>query len=292
MSHNVTARDVPELRADMVEDARWYKGDPGVSLDRWITSVEAAELFWVAQDMRQMAETAAESLLPMTMHAEDIPSPHGILVWEGTVHGLAGFSWSVIGGKVNLHGLVPRKMGLDRIQSFHEDNPERVKAFKEGLALTRSLLLPDMEQPVPLGEELTAINIYLRTMPVDEMDQTISVFLPTVALSLWLLMEQTLATREMVRPSRHGMKRLARLDAKLLMDTRYVTLRRTATNPTYGSGGGVQRSHRWVTRGHWRNVPYGPGKVRTRRTWIDPYISGPDGASILDPSKLVRKLQK
>lgn len=316
MSHNITAKDVPELRADMLEDALEFKKNfPGGN--QWAASLEAAELFWVAKDMLQIAEVAAESLPSFTIEAEDIPAPHGLLVWEGTLHTIAGFSWKVVGGSVCLNALVPKKLASERLAGFQVAQQEQRDANKIRLdhlmpvkrtleesrkrelwrrmtqdIQVKSELWSDVELPIPLGKEVSPDNIRNSTSMADDLDRKIGVLLPTIAMSLWLLMDQTLASREMVRPSRAGMKRLARLDASLLTETRYVTLRRKAVNPTYGEGEGVQRSHRWWTRGHWRKVPFGPGKTRRRPTWIAPYISGPDGAPILDPSRLVSVLRK
>jgi hypothetical protein len=312
VTHSITAKDVPELRANMVADARDFKKN-FPEKNQWATSLEAAELFWVARDMLQIAEVAAESLPAFTIEAEDIPAPHGVLVWEGTLHTIAGFSWKVVGGSVHLNALVPGRLAAERLAGFvlEQQESERIRidhlipvrrasteAAKERLIKekmangVRSELWSDVELPIPLGKEVNPDNIRCSTMMADELDRKIGVLLPTIAMSLWLLMDQTLASREMVRSSRHGMKTIARLDASLLTETRYVTLRRKAVNPSYGEGEGTQRSHRWWTRGHWRKVPYGPGKTRRRPTWIAPYISGPDGAPILDPDKLVSVLRK
>lgn len=49
-------------------------------------------------------------------------------------------------------------------------------------------------------------------------------------------------------------------------------------------GGGEQRTvewkRRWIVSGHWRNQPFGPGRLRHRPVWIAPYIKGPDGLPV------------
>lgn len=292
MSHNVTARDVPELRADLIEDARKLVDAPGMR--QWISGLEVSELFWVAKDMRLVAQASAEELLPLVMTVEDMPCSHGILLWEETVHGLAGFTWQAMGGKVLLNALVPRHLALTRIKSFHAENPGRAQQMTEALGKTQAMLLPDIEQPVPLGEELTAINIYLRTMPVDELDQTISVFLPTMAMSLWHLLGQTLAAKEIVRPSRAGMKRLARLNVDLMMGTRYITLRHMKPDHYERSDTetGYHYSVRFEVRGHTRTIPDKDNPGQFRKVNVRGHIRGPEGAPMLDPSKKVSVLRK
>lgn len=46
--------------------------------------------------------------------------------------------------------------------------------------------------------------------------------------------------------------------------------------------------HRWIVRGHWRNQPYGPGRSERRRTYVAPYVKGPDGAPLLQHEKVYR----
>jgi hypothetical protein len=241
---------------------------------------------------------------------EDLPSPHGILVWEGTVHTIAGFSWKVEGGAVHLNALVPKQAASERLAGFLLDQessdriridhlvpvrrmPEETKKRLMQKRMNKGVKSPlwsDVELPIPLGREVDVEAIRCSTMMQDDLDRKIGVLLPTAAMSLWLLMGQTLASQERVSASKQGMKRIARLDASLLMETRYVTLRRKSVNPSYGEGQGTQRSHRWWTRGHWKKVACGPGRALRRPTWIAPYLSGPDGAPILDPSRLVSKL--
>ncbi len=39
--------------------------------------------------------------------------------------------------------------------------------------------------------------------------------------------------------------------------------------------------HRVITRGHWRQVPYGKGRKMRRAQWIMPYVRGPEGADLV-----------
>lgn len=305
MTHLVTAKDVPELRADLIEDGNRFidhlNKKPRLTPDemrrlaemkKWVPGLRVSDLTWVSTELRTLAEVAAQSLMPLTMDPEYLPSPNGLLVWDGVLNGLAGVSWQQRGSKVMLSGLVPKRNAQARIREFHEKNPERAKQFADDIEQQRAQLLPDNEQPVPLGVELTPLNIYAMTKPQDEMDMVVLAFLPPMVMALWLLMGQTLTTKEMVRPSRHGMKRLARLDAALLMETRYVTLRRRSVNPTVGESTGYHVSYRSAVRGYWKDQRHGPALSKTRRIWVDPYIRGPEGAPLLDPDKLVGKLIK
>jgi hypothetical protein len=45
-------------------------------------------------------------------------------------------------------------------------------------------------------------------------------------------------------------------------------------------------THRWVVDGHWRNQPYGPGRVSRRKIWIAPYVKGPDDGELIHTEKV------
>lgn len=292
MSHTITANDVPELRADMIADAERRSHSP-VMRD-WAASLKASYQYWVNQTVRDTAVQMAEHLLPLTIQAEDAPTEYGLLVWEGTVNGLAGFTWRIFGNKLLLAGLYPKhEVIARRAENLREAGLK--EAVPHLLEQTLSALCSDMDQPIPLGVELTEINIYLMTMPENEMDQTVATFLPTMAMSLWLLMSQEIAVSEMVRPSRHGLKRLARLDPAFLTQTRYITLRRKA-NVDYekpeGAESGIHYSVRFPVREHKRLIPDkdNPGSYRTIR--VRAHWKGPEGAPMLDPDRLVTRLVK
>lgn len=39
--------------------------------------------------------------------------------------------------------------------------------------------------------------------------------------------------------------------------------------------------HQFVVRGHWRNVPYGEGRLKRRMRWIMPFLKGPEGTPVI-----------
>lgn len=62
-------------------------------------------------------------------------------------------------------------------------------------------------------------------------------------------------------------------------DTRVCRLHRSTSQGT-GTTGREYR-HRWITRGHWRSQPWGPGGQLRRPTWIHQHIKGPVDAPLL-----------
>jgi hypothetical protein len=288
VTHTITARDVPELRADMVADSvDFTKKFPGHH--PWYPSHEAADLFWISKEMRQLGEVAAGSLPEYTVRVEDMPSEHGILVWEDTADGMAGVAWKTVGNVVVLTVLVPKAKAIEMVARATKD-PKTVEKLRH--STVRSGLWSEMEIPIRIGSVVKPGDLRLETTYKLDEDARWAELAPRMAVTMWLLMGQTLAAREIVRPSKAGMKRLARLNPNLLTETRYVTLRHAKMPQTEGDGVGVQYSVRWFVKGHWRNQPFGPGLSQVRPIWIAPHIKGPEGAPILDPSKLVNVLRR
>jgi hypothetical protein len=141
MSIKVTARDVPEIRARM---AAWAR-DPGTDgAANWFTfwlgphpeqatesrvfdraddvsakisgtlaaQLPAAELFYVSDDMTELAGHAATTLTDYRLHPEDLPAPIGLMVYAhppvaGTAtddhNGITAVSWGPGRGGLWVH---------------------------------------------------------------------------------------------------------------------------------------------------------------------------------------------
>jgi hypothetical protein len=46
--------------------------------------------------------------------------------------------------------------------------------------------------------------------------------------------------------------------------------------PTTEPHGDKHWTCQWVVSGHWRNQPYGPGRVLRKLVYVNPYVKGPD----------------
>lgn len=291
MTHTVGAQEMPELRADMVADAADFaKQFPG--LHPWTMSHTVADLFWVSKEMRDLAMEGARTMPEYTIQADDMESDHGILVWEGTVEGAAGVAWKKVGSSVVLTVLVPKETAIGIAVRATGDRRMDKRLRNSTI---RSRLWSEMEVPIPFGTVIKPGAVYLNTTFKDqEEDGRWSELIPRLLVTLWGLMEQPLAGREIVRPTRQGMRNLKRLNADLLMETRYVTLRRIDTPQPEGTGKetGHHYTVRWEVRGHvrWIDDKDNPGQKRAIK--VRPHIKGPEGAPLLDPSKLVNTLRR
>lgn len=129
------------------------------------------------------------------------------------------------------------------------------------------------------------------TLPVDPEPSPVEGFsertpVPDAAIralaAAWLLMEQPkISDRTIVRPDRPVRRALARAGMPdpdvTLIDLRHLRVPQDAET---GTGEGRTYRHRWVVSGHWRNA-WRPSVGEHRKTWIEAYVKGPDGAPML-----------
>ena len=180
MTHTITARDVPELRANMSADSvDFSKKFPGHH--QWYPSHDAADLFWIAKDMRRLAESAAATLPEYTVRVEDMPSEHGILVWDEVVDGAAGFAWKTVGGMVVLTVLVPRYTAID-IMARTLNDPTVTRRLEN--SPVRALLWSEMEIPLPIGSVVKPGDLVLNTTLKADEDSRWADLMPRMAVTL------------------------------------------------------------------------------------------------------------
>lgn len=331
-SQTLTVRHLPEIRAELVAwlsdpgtgggPAAWSKGFPQEQADRerraaaaWAAALRAADLFFVATPMCRLAVSAGLALPSYRLHPEDLPATHGLLLWgepvTAGVHGgesagapIIAASWAVRGNGVDVRTWARREDWL--VYMAEGDDQADIRALTP--AEVRRLRL-EYPQPItamaqsrlPFGK----VPGWLASAPADtegmslyEMEdhERTATRLEQAERSLivtWLLMGQTLASFEDIEPAKGSVKFVRRIDPALLAATRYVQLRHRGYGPESREAGdsGHARQHRWIVRGHWRNQFY-PSRQANRPIWIDPHIKGPDGAPVLDPSKLVNVLRR
>lgn len=116
-------------------------------------------------------------------------------------------------------------------------------------------VVPYLVLPLPLGE-------------VTE-DGAGSSELMRLVITFWLLSGQRLLGSSRLAPSRPTRRRRqGEIESVVVVD-----LRRKSYPETSGSRT-VEWSHRWLTRGHWRNQWY-PSEGRHKPVWVASYVKGP-----------------
>jgi len=86
---------------------------------------------------------------------------------------------------------------------------------------------------------------------------------------------------------RHAIKRAMRTTPRLdPPEVRVVMLRRKeTTHHEHNTGETIERTHRWLVRGHWRNQWY-PSMGVHRPKWIPEHIKGPDDKPLIVREKI------
>lgn len=327
----IAARELPAIRAEL---ATWLTdpgptGGPAVWSDHhdramaaqerraaadWAVSLRAAQLTYANADMTQLAVSAGLALPTYRLHAEDLPAPHGLLMWEdpvvspeaaGDAMSSIAASWAVHGGGVHIRIWAKREEWFEWMarpdpragtgaMSREAVRLMRVR-YPQPLVCTTSSYLPFGKAPGWLlspwedTDGMSVGELEYRARAVSQSEMTERVLVTT-----WLLMGQTLVREEEVHAPKAAAKHIRRLDPNLLTSVRYVTLRHRSihaerTGRVDGAGGTYY--HRWIVSGHWKNHWY-PSQQRHRKIWITDHMKGPDGAPILDPDKLVNVLRR
>lgn len=218
----------------------------GTSMARLMS--HAADAFFVSSEMTNIAETASKSLPEVVINGvEELPSDKGFIVFERplklkTEAGvIIGYLWAA--GPTS-------------------DGPEPGMAIVPvSLRSNGSITgFSGVWCKLVYGKEVIEWGDYLRPL-----------------ISAISIMQQKFVAHEVVPTQRAERRRWARLDANP-SDVVVVRVRKreAAAHDSAESSSGIEWSHRWLVSGHWRQQPYGPGRISKRQTWIPSYVKGPE----------------
>ncbi|MFF1444167.1 hypothetical protein [Streptomyces sp. NPDC058295] len=250
--------------------------------DALAANLEAADLYWVQEDMAALSMHAGEKLAAASWATTDRPSPSGLLYWQGGIGHMDGYgvqipveacAWGPHQGEMMLWLLMSR----DRLAAVTEAN----KQF--------TLLTDEIPPLVPVFG--STIPITADPLSMLELESELPVPIVSALASAWLLMQQPLLidrTRERAdKPTARAYTR----DGLPAPDVTVVDLRRQYTpqdrDPDAGSDGRRYR-HRWIVSGHWREYRSDRYSAETRasKQWIPSHVKGPDGAPLLSTEKV------
>lgn len=249
-------------------------------LEALALSLEAADLFWVGQDMAALAVHSGAQLAAARWATADRPSPCGLLYWQdgighidaqGVQIPVEACAWGPFEGGMLLWLLM-----------------SRARLSAETARRGRFEIVEDQVPPL--------IPIYGATLPVTSEPESLADLdpglpQPVVAAlaAAWLMMQQPLLidrTRERAdKPTARAYAR-AGLPAP---EVSIVDLRRQYTPQDRDTDAGTdQRTYRnrWIVSGHWRNQAYGPERALRRQTWVPAHMKGPEGAPLLSTEKV------
>lgn len=315
-------QDLPEIRAQLLnwhhQYARGYftacvaGGAQRVYHDftsadqagRWFTDTEAerigkAELFYVARNMTELVMTAARSMPDWFLMPEDLPSPYGLIYFEGLPafrkFPTTAMTWGPC-PEAAVRGIGLKGPGIwlshyaDLANLDGAEGAEYMRAITKAMPYPAPPLLYDSEGMAAFGKREDGDVGFYRHEGTDGVVASTNQEIIASAASLvvvktaWLLMQQGVAEQAVMEPDRAARKRLRR-EGHEPTPVRVIELRRPKTGG--GSSGESNREyhHRWITRGHWRQQ-WHPKRQVHRPVWIAPHIKGPEGAPLIGGEKV------
>ncbi|KOX11830.1 hypothetical protein [Nocardiopsis sp. NRRL B-16309] len=301
-------RHLPEIRHRL---AAWYASPAAVNTvaasaelgtdqagrvaERWRQALDRAGMVYVAEDMCETAQEMAAKLSTLAVDADnDLPQPHGILIWgrrpqvpvdpdDGMHYAPDGVVWTTRGRVIEV-GLL--------MNPNTTDPPRLGQTLRAGVERhTPPHLMPDV---IPLWE---------CRIPADGRERPWSALIngdgareaesDTVAamrmlLATWLTIRQPVSRRslhdvERVSAPRASARRIERAGGDSARTVDCVTLRRfeppsgaaTGTRPSPGTGAGRNYSVRWWVSPH--RVTVHRREDGPERIWRGPYLAIPEG---------------
>ncbi|MFF7550930.1 hypothetical protein ACFZCU_46110 [Streptomyces canus] len=237
-----------------------------------------ADLFFVAEEMFNLARVAAQSLPPFTLLPEDVPTEFGLAYLApgtymppGELNSVAAVEWRVVPGcGVTFAFFCDTELMLNHMA-------DSGKCTAEQAAHHRSLFGPLS----PMHAE-AMVHFGRDPLPGDRASSEDEEFMRVIR-SMWLLMQQPLADVAEVELDRAAKRRLQRAGREPSL-VRVISLRRPQSDEG-AAGTGRDYAHQWVVRGHWRNH-WHPKRQVHRPVWIAPHIKGPDGAPLIGGEKV------
>lgn len=248
------------------------------SIQKEIFALRSAELYFVSTDMAALAVAAGKTLPSFTLDREDIPGPNGLLIFDTPIDSILeftpdggvstdavpiiGFSWTIFNAIDANHF---RQGGLYlTVYSWNPSNTPRLRHDNE-------LLIP-FEYPYDLNSEFFKNSI-------------IATYGRTFITALLLMQQPGMARTQIHEPDALDRAILKRKHRKP-EEVRVINLRYAPTPKSNNSNLSSRTyDHRWAVRGHWRKQWY-PKRNGHLPIWIDSYIKGPEGASLITGEKV------
>jgi hypothetical protein len=250
-------------------------------LDRMVSHLRAADLYWISDDMTALAMHAGQSLAAARWATVDRPSPIGLAVFDGGL----GMVDVAPGIHAPVQALAWGPGPDSTLIVWHLLNGPELLAQLPGADVSRvPPLLAVREVRLPVTDEPVSLD----DLPAHEGMRPSRPIVAALAAMWHLVQQPQLIDRTTVEPGRTDARSLRR--AGLPDDgVTLVALRRqyrpSAKESDAGSDGRRYR-HRWIVSGHWRNQAYGPERSLRRQTWVPSYVKGPEGAPLLSTEKV------
>ncbi len=217
--------------------------------------VRDATLVWVAADMVDLAQHAARTLPAYPWSPSLLPFPHALCVTEKPIQDTQNSNRPLAALHWRYDGRVCGVVCWTR-----QEGKPPLHFFTGGL-----------EDGVPW---------------MTEAEEGIPV---AFICAMWLLLQQRIAVRRVVTPSRAVRRRAEKERTVIPSEFVVIELRKPihAEEATPREGSPTEWSRRWIVDGHWRNQ-YHPSDASHVPTWIAPHIKGPDDKPLVAKERLYK----
>lgn len=231
-------------------------------------TLPAANLYWVSTEFTAVAAAAGRNLPDLTITSEELPAPHGLLVWQLPIaHTTTPYPVEVTAAH---WATTPSGVWV----CFYT-RPEAVFPAHER-ARVRSVIgwLMPATPPLPIsfdGELGEAQRSLVATL-----------------LATWLLLHQPgVADVTHQAITKKKLRKAYARAGRPVPTVRIIDIRRRINHTSPGDGQVDSGEHptrtysvRSLVSGHWRTQRYGPKLSKSRRIFIHPYLRGPEGAPL------------
>jgi len=280
----------------------WAKLDLAYSTAQMLQSsivdtLKQSETFIVREEICTLISTASESLPPEALYREDVFCPRGLVIMEKPY-----MAKTIEGEWVGIHALswvhMPRIASVvdqEKFQNLEAGSLEMddrggatIYEFSnlEGIRGDKNILPSSLLWIMDI-DIWTYGRQWRRRRKEEELPKTIK--LPRLVdedqekkrkwiLTLWRLIRQKIIITERQKIERQAKRLAARNDIQT--EIQVIRLREQVHASEDGDGDGIEWSHRWMVRGHWRDQWY-PRKTRHEKIWVNPYVKGPEDKPLI-----------
>lgn len=252
-----------------------------------------SDIYWVSPDMTQMAWAAHKSMPPRPITQEVIPSHHGFVLFQDSLH-YPDSHGKLIGTRAVLWSSTvdadTREVGV--LLAFYTDTKRDKSdyAYAE-LQGYQSLGLPELLlSHITFWPYDMSVDDYLHKLKVTDVPGNIAAQLQFM-LAFWTISQQPLVAMTHRPADRHVRRQLSRKKLEV-PDVRVITLRREQAigleHDPDPEGHRANYSHRFMVSGHWRHQRVGEKRGQTRLVWVNEYIKGPEDKPLVLKQKIFR----
>lgn len=296
-------------KATLIPHAPTPQASARLLLDDEYQRLTKAQLYYVNDEMTDIAHVAGDKLPNFRLSPEDIPAEQGFVFWENPIGSYYanewvgaeriyifaaswgpstlttdGGVWVTFWSATNYANLVDHLCAAERSMSRSEAL-RAARSLRAELTWDNETYMYWTESDIPLSE-ITLGNTG-STQADDELTLT-----PWVQRlrATWLLMMQRGYTSTDSLPMNRQSRRRAERDGFDSRPVEIIRLRGSAPRGTAASEGdagtGRKLSVRQAVVGHWKHIAYGPNRSKRRLDWVDGYMRGPEGAPLASRDKV------